>query len=553
MAPRTALSVLAAMILVASGRAALLKRPEQDCINPSIGRINEFNFYPSEYRSVISDPAPVAPGATIVDATDFDIKYYETYKVISAKRFGKSYVLYQCGTPDPTALPAGAAEGVAPGMASFEIPLYSVAVTDTTANGFLSELGLLDRVARASPYSVEDCFARLAGSDGGCELATPNSYFDASDAAAAAAFRDANASMYAGADAVFVGFAGDASKDVLFSATADPGPLNRAEWVKFMAAFFNKEVDANDLFAKIKANYNAVKARVAAGQTAGSKPKVAWVSTNSSGVSFRLDPYKVTLMQDAGGAPFTRAELEAAGAVLSVDALYGTRAAFLPRGAAGLRTLLAQADVIVDETFYASTPAPANVSASLGFATPAAAAAAVPAIADERVFRRARARGARWDGHQSQSGSNGWFEMAVARPDWVLMDLARAIAPSTLAGANGALATKGPADTDFNFLLQVGADGPLGAPRLSAPASCASLPSCVSRAPAAICPNVFRDCATGALRQADASERCASWSVCVPVSLGGDAPRSAAARPAAAGAAAAALLGGAAAALLALA
>jgi hypothetical protein len=27
------------------------------------------------------------------------------------------------------------------------------------------------------------------------------------------------------------------------------------------------------------------------------RPRVAWVTTNSSGVSFRLDPYKVTLIQ----------------------------------------------------------------------------------------------------------------------------------------------------------------------------------------------------------------------------------------------------------------
>jgi hypothetical protein len=30
------------------------------------------------------------------------------------------------------------------------------------------------------------------------------------------------------------------------------------------------------------------------------RPRVAWVTTNSSGVSFRLDPYKVTLVQVGG-------------------------------------------------------------------------------------------------------------------------------------------------------------------------------------------------------------------------------------------------------------
>jgi hypothetical protein len=38
----------------------------------------------------------------------------------------------------------------------------------------------------------------------------------------------------------------------LCSVTADPGPLNRAEWIKFVAAFFNKEIDANSAFDSIK-------------------------------------------------------------------------------------------------------------------------------------------------------------------------------------------------------------------------------------------------------------------------------------------------------------
>ena len=33
-------------------------------------------------------------------------------QVVHVKRFNKRYVLYQCGTPDPTALPKGAAAGV---------------------------------------------------------------------------------------------------------------------------------------------------------------------------------------------------------------------------------------------------------------------------------------------------------------------------------------------------------------------------------------------------------------------------------------------------------
>lgn len=54
-------------------------------------------------------------------------------------------------------------------------------------------------------------------SPAGCKLVTPDSYYNTNDAAAAAAFKEANATMYDGADAVFVGFGGDNPKDILFS------------------------------------------------------------------------------------------------------------------------------------------------------------------------------------------------------------------------------------------------------------------------------------------------------------------------------------------------
>lgn len=49
----------------------------------------------------------------------------------------RSYVLFQCGTPDPTTLPRGVAPDVNPDMPSFEVPLHSVAVQDRNANGYL--------------------------------------------------------------------------------------------------------------------------------------------------------------------------------------------------------------------------------------------------------------------------------------------------------------------------------------------------------------------------------------------------------------------------------
>lgn len=57
----------ALLVLVGQGaHALLLQRPEQDCINPSVAKINEFNFFPNDFRSIItSQPAPPSPGATV--------------------------------------------------------------------------------------------------------------------------------------------------------------------------------------------------------------------------------------------------------------------------------------------------------------------------------------------------------------------------------------------------------------------------------------------------------------------------------------------------------
>ncbi|GBF99797.1 hypothetical protein Rsub_12237 [Raphidocelis subcapitata] len=532
--------LLALLLCAAAGRAAAaagapaLARPAQDCLTPAVARVSEFNFFPEDYRSVIAAPRPpVEPGTTVTDAADFSIDYFGTYKVVTARRFNATYVLYQCGTPDPTKLPPGAAEGVPRGAASFEIPLYSVAVTDTTVNGFLSELGLVDRVALASPYSVGDCFLRLADSTDGCGLAVPDSYVDPSDAAAAARARGAEAAMANATDAVFRGFEGKGPKDILFPATADPGPLNRAEWVKYVAAFFNKEVQANALYAEIKDAYDRLKALAQSKRPPGPRPRVAWVSANASGVSFRLDAYKTALLEDAGGAPFDRAALEAAGAALSSDPTFGTAAAFLPLGGDGLAALLAQAAVVIDETYHPAPPAPGAVAASLGFASLPAAAAAVPAFGRGAVFRL--------EGEASPAGGSGWFEGAVARPDWVLADLVRAVNPET-AAANS-LASQSPAGEDFNFLTQVGAPGALGATRTTSAAACTAVPSCTRRAAAAICPNAYRDCATGKLRAADPEKRCATWSACeLGAPAAGNSARAAGAT-AAAGAAVAAAAG----------
>ena len=149
--------------------------------------------------------------------------------------------------------------------------------------------------------------------------------------------------------------------------------------------------------------------------------------------------------QDAGAVPLDKLAVAKFGRFYS-DATYGTEYAWFPKGDGGLFTVLGGVDAIIDETFYVGVPGLKNVSASLGFGSVAAARSSLQAFENGDVFR--------WDGEQSPTGSSGWLEMAVARPDWVLMDLARAFTPAVLSDAlniTNNIANKGPAGTVRGF------------------------------------------------------------------------------------------------------
>ena len=62
--------------------------------------------------------------------------------------------------------------------------------------------------------------------------------------------------------------------------------LNRAEWVKFFASFFNKEPEANRFFEGLTSRFDQVVADVTAAQLAGTtSPTVAFVAwKNYNGV-----------------------------------------------------------------------------------------------------------------------------------------------------------------------------------------------------------------------------------------------------------------------------
>lgn len=98
------------------------------------------------------------------------------------------------------------------------------------------------------------------------------------------------------------------------SATADPGPLQRAEWIKFLAPFFNKEVEANKVFDNIKLAYD--KANLT-GSAEASGAKVAWINTvymSNNSYSLKFPPYQLRFIKVRNGMSRCTADVTAASA-----------------------------------------------------------------------------------------------------------------------------------------------------------------------------------------------------------------------------------------------
>ena len=98
------------------------------------------------------------------------------------------------------------------------------------------------------------------------------------------------------------------------------GLLNRAEWLKFAAAFFNKEPEANRVFEDIKSRFEAIVEMVTAKRLSGAaSPRVAFVSSPGpysgvwagcpyGGYELKLlQGYKEHLVTHGGGASFSPA------------------------------------------------------------------------------------------------------------------------------------------------------------------------------------------------------------------------------------------------------
>jgi iron complex transport system substrate-binding protein len=336
-------------------------------------------------------------------ATGFEIEYHNSYKLVTVTRpflgatpeQGFQYVLIPCGAPTP--------DGYDDAQV-IEIGAQRVVVMSTTILPHFVTLDILDR---------------LMGVDSGFYINTPEIY-----------------EMAQQGDLIEVGFGGDVNVEVVLDAETDlvmtytggyadfdahpklleagipvainaeyaeTGPLARAEWIKFTAAFFDKEAEANAYFSAVAAEYQALQA-LTADLSDEDKPIALWNSFSSY-----IDAWAIP-----GAETYSGILLADAGARIALGDL------------APAESVEVSLEVIVDGALDAEVWFPGV----FGIAGLPDLLATEPRYADFATFQS----GAVWnvDGRTNPNGGVDYFENGVNEPHIILADMIAILHPDLL-------------------------------------------------------------------------------------------------------------------------
>ncbi|NJM39587.1 MAG: ABC transporter substrate-binding protein [Anaerolineae bacterium] len=340
--------------------------------------------------------------ATVQQASGLKIEYFNNYKVVSVLtpwREAKEqfqYVLVQCGTPAPTGV-----SGLEKALV-IDIPIKTIAVMNTTNLPMLDAQGLLDKLVGLDSflYASNMKVREMIASDRVTELGE-------------GAQVNIEKAIALKPDLVLTSGSGfpeyDAHPKLLEAkiVTAVDGsymentPLGRAEWSKFVAAFFNTEAKAEASFSEISTKYDEIAAKAKAATT---KPNVLMNM-----------PYKDTWSMP-GGASFSARLLADAGATYSWSD--DTTTGALPLKFEEVLDKGSQADVWLLNAFGA-------------FPDSKAVTALDPRYAEFAALKNGKA----WnnDLKVNENGGNDFYETGAARPDLVLADLVKIVHPELMA------------------------------------------------------------------------------------------------------------------------
>ena len=258
---------------------------------------------------------------SVTYATGFDVEYHGNYKIVTVTnpwqgaQEGFRYLLVQCGTPAPQGI-----EG-----AVIEVPVANIIAMSTTYLPTIESLGLIDRLIGIDSYMwttnaavrarIEDGAIAEIGGGATVNVELTLDLDPALVMTYGTGFRDYDTHPVLLEAGIRVALNGD---------FIEQDPLGRAEWMKFIALFFNREADAANEFDAIAAEYQRVAELTA---TLSDRPSVLLGSVyNGTWYVAGANSYMAKLLADAGAAYLWADEGDVGALPLDFELVYAVAA-----------------------------------------------------------------------------------------------------------------------------------------------------------------------------------------------------------------------------------
>lgn len=328
----------------------------------------------------------------------WNVTYAKTYKIIHNKAAGQTFVAYQCGTTKPQAstLPTWVQNN---NPINIEIPITKVSIASTThipMVEFLGERESIFALAMGTSTKVSsECVKKM--------LDTKATKYD----------KNSTQLKIDGVQASFCdqgwGCPGTLPNPVILSAHKESSNLATAEWVEYLALFYNKEKAVKEIVTAIDGRYNCNKKK---GKVVTTKPKVLWANYYGDGWSVGKCPnYYCEIIADAGGEMIT--SFPASG---SANYGYMNDTEFLAHAK--------DADVWIypGNNFYHGVDPYGSAGIVDGPSAKTTVLNQIKAFQNNKVYDSLR------------GGLYDWFEGRISQPDIVLLDMLSIVQPSVTTG-----------------------------------------------------------------------------------------------------------------------
>jgi iron complex transport system substrate-binding protein len=346
----------------------------------------------------IGDAQPVTTGTTQTPryAKNFEITDFATHRIATIRNTQRNstaphrYALIPKGAPLPD-LPAD--------ILVIRTPVERVVAMETVYIGYLEALGKLDTIVGAATADyISNTEIRAAIKDGSIQTVQSG------------AALNIERMLLLQPDLILTSISGDPAFDVpanltraglpvvLCAGYMEQHPLARAEWIQFIAAFFDADAPATELFDAIAARYETLRKIVQQVE----HPPTVFCGAPYSGAWHMAggESYTAQAIRDAGGQ-YLWSDAPGSGAI-PLD----TERVFLKA---------AHADIWINPSFYQSRAE--LYAADARFSK-------FHAAQGGQVFNNTKQR--------SASGANPIWEKGMVQPDDVLADLIKAFHPALM-------------------------------------------------------------------------------------------------------------------------